>query len=139
MQVITRNVLPLVAAGILLLGGLAACAEEQTQAQDIAPEATLVAVADMDTEPKVLNLAEIQQLIGYPKQAHEQGIEGTVIVRILVDKDGQYAKHEVLKEGHSLLLGAVEGHLAKLKFEPAQKEGKPVKFWVTLPFKFATK
>lgn len=89
-----------------------------------------------DKEPQPLNLQEIKQAIGYPRIARDAGIEGNVVVRVLVDKDGKYLRHQVLNGVHPLLHQVVEQHLNKLKFTPALKNGAPMRFWVNIPFSF---
>lgn len=76
----------------------------------------------------------MKNLIGYPPIAKDAEITGKVIVRILVDEDGNYVRHIVLKDPHPILTKSVTDHLSILKFRPAISEGKPVKFWVTMPF-----
>jgi protein TonB len=92
-------------------------------------------------EPQPVNLDDIKALIGYPQVAQEAGIQGKVIVRVLVDKNGKYEKHIVMNQGkvHDLLVAAVEKQLPKLAFTPGTQAGKPVKVWVTIPFNFKIK
>ena len=71
--------------------------------------------------------------------AKEAGIEGMVVVRVLVDKQGKYEKHMVLKNPHPILTQAVENKLSKLVFKPAIVTGRPADTWVTLPIKFQLK
>lgn len=90
----------------------------------------------VDEEPVPVNINEIAKLIGYPAVARQAGIEGNVIVRILVNKSGAYKKHKVIKDPHPLLTEVVEKHLDKLKFTPAIQGGRPIQFWVNVPFDF---
>lgn len=85
--------------------------------------------------PKAKNLEEVYKLIGYPKEAEEQGIEGTVVVEALVDADGKLLEAHV-KQGHILLSKAVGEHIDKLTFEPAVKDGNPIKSKMVIPFRF---
>ncbi|MEM6261832.1 MAG: TonB family protein [Bacteroidota bacterium] len=87
-------------------------------------------------EPKPVNMDDIRKLIGYPDIAKDAGIEGSVVVRVLVDKYGNYKKHKVIKKVHPVLAKACEKHVSKLKFTPAIQGGKPIPFWVNIPFKF---
>jgi periplasmic protein TonB len=92
-------------------------------------------------EPKPVNMDEIRQLIGYPEVAREAGIQGQVVVRILVDKRGKYSKHLILNaaKAHPVLVKAVEERLNLLSFTPGIQAGKPVPVWVNIPFKFTLK
>jgi len=114
----------------------AAPAPAPAPAASAAAEPDIKAVIAVDQEPKVLNMGAVQRLIGYPIEAREAGIEGTVVVRILVGEEGQYLKHKVINQAHELLLRSIEPHLPALRFEPALQGGKPVKFWVNIPFNF---
>jgi protein TonB len=90
-----------------------------------------------DEVPRPINMDAIRKLIGYPAMARDAGIQGQVVVRVLVDKKGNYSQHKVMNQVHPLLVQAVEAHIAKLRFTPAIQDGKPIQFWVNIPFKFA--
>lgn len=85
-------------------------------------------------QPKPINLTEIHKLIGYPAMAKEMNLEGNIVFRVLVDEDGCYVKHLPAKMGHPILTKEIEKYLPELRFEPAIQNGKPVKFWVNMPF-----
>lgn len=87
-------------------------------------------------KPKELNLSEIQKNIGYPNFAREYRIEEKIILKALIDEEGNYVKHLYPKEGNSLLISYVENHFCKIKFTPAMRGDKPIKFWVNVPFYF---
>lgn len=86
--------------------------------------------------PEAVNMDDIKLAIGYPAMARESGIEGDVTLKILIDENGNYVRHVVLKQVHPILLKAVEAHVSKLKFTPAIQGDKPIKFWMAVPFKF---
>ncbi len=85
-----------------------------------------------EREPVPLNLDSVKQLIRHPQAC----IEGKVIVRLLMDENGKYMKHIILKTAHPMCTEAVEPVLHLIRFTPALIEGKAVKSWVTIPFKF---
>ncbi|MEZ4686588.1 MAG: energy transducer TonB [Bacteroidia bacterium] len=87
-------------------------------------------------EPEPINMDDVRELIGYPDIAREANIEGQVVVRVLVDEDGNYQKHKIIKKAHPILAEAVEKHVRKLRFTPAVQGNKPIKFWVNIPFAF---
>lgn len=90
----------------------------------------------LDVEPKPLNMIEVARTIEYPEVAKEAEITGKVVMRVKVGTDGSIEDHQVIKEVHPMLREAVEEKLYDLKFEPGVKDGKKVKAWVTIPFKF---
>lgn len=87
-------------------------------------------------EPKPVNMNDVRELIGYPDIAKEAQIEGTVLVRVLVDKQGNYKSHKIIRKAHPILSDAVEKQIARLRFTPAIQGGKPIPFWVNIPFNF---
>ncbi len=91
---------------------------------------------DVSEEPVPVNMEEIRKAIGYPQQAIDAGIEGTVMLRILVDKSGNYVKHKVVNTINPILSRACEAQMSKLHFTPAIQGNKPVYFWVNVPFRF---
>ncbi len=90
----------------------------------------------VEQEPVPVNIDDIKSLIGYPNIAKDAGIQGQVVVRVLVDKTGNYAQHKIVKSVHPILDEAVSQQLSKLKFTPAIQGGRPIKFWVNIPFAF---
>lgn len=90
----------------------------------------------VEQEPQPVNMDDIKKRIGYPPTAKEAGIEGVVVMRILVDANGNYVKHIVMQSPHPLLTKAVEKEVKNLKFTPGIQAGRPIKVWVTIPFRF---
>jgi protein TonB len=64
------------------------------------------------------------------------GLRGMVILRVQVDAEGNYVTHRVLQSSHAYLTQLCEQQLSRLKFSPAQQNGRNVKAWVTVPFTF---
>ncbi len=73
----------------------------------------------------------------YPDSAIEKGIEGRVIIRFVVEKDGRLTNFEVLKSPDDLLS---EEALRVLRLTepwiPAQNEGRPVRSHFCMPITF---
>lgn len=72
----------------------------------------------------------------YPPVAQKRGIEGSVIVGMYLDTSGEAVYAVVLKTSNpgfnsSALYGAVQ-----YVFSPAIENGKPIPFWVAVPFRF---
>lgn len=91
---------------------------------------------DLQEEPKPVNMEDFRKSVGYPEMAKQADITGKVIVRVQVDKSGNYVKHVVLKDPHPILTNAVTSKLNSLRFTPGIQAGKPVKVWVTIPVDF---
>ena len=86
--------------------------------------------------PENVNFTEVLTLIGYPKQAVKEGLEGTLIFRVLVDENGYYVRHRCPKVGNPIFIEAIEEHISKIKYSPAIYKNKPIKCWINLPFAF---
>lgn len=82
------------------------------------------------------NMGDIRKLIGYPKLAREAQLEGKVTYRVLVDEQGNYVKHMVLRSSHPLFDKACSRQLGGLKFTPGKMGDRAVPCWVVLPFNF---
>lgn len=96
---------------------------------------TLKSNLEPDEYPKV-DLAKIQRSIIYPEYAKKKGIEGTVIVRVLVSKSGSVVKTIVDRTDNKALTNAAVQSVKKATFTPAIKNGKTIQCWVALPIKF---
>lgn len=76
----------------------------------------------------------------YPAYAKKMGIEGTVVLNVVVYKDGTVGEIEVVQ---SLLPGpggldeAAIKAVKKWEFSPAKSGGNPVSVWVNIPIEFS--
>jgi len=79
--------------------------------------------------------------INYPKAAREQGIEGTVVVRFIVKKDGRISDGEILRNigggtGEEALRVVRLMNEKNIKWIPGLQDGQPINFNYNLPVKF---
>lgn len=86
--------------------------------------------------PIPLNFPEIKSKVGYPTRAVKRGIEGRVVVRILLDKNGKYLRHFFVRQIHPFLSEEVEAQILNLKFTRGYQESEAAKFWINIPFNF---
>ncbi|MEM0997869.1 MAG: energy transducer TonB [Bacteroidota bacterium] len=105
---------------------------EEAPAPEIGPNDFVL----LEKEPAPVNMDDLRRMIGYPAMAKEAEIEGKVILRVQVDKNGRYVKHIVIKDPHPILTKAVTDKIRNLSFTPGIQAGKPIKVWVTIPFDF---
>jgi len=86
---------------------------------------------EVDQPPRVVSRAEPE----YPPEAMDVGVAGTVVLRVLVGKDGRVVEVEVVT-GNALLHDAASEAAYGYTFTPGQNEGKPAYVWteVTIPF-----
>lgn len=72
----------------------------------------------------------------YTDEMRDNGVEGTVKVKVLVDIDGKVKKAILLND---LGYGTGEQALAacrKLEFHPAMRDDRPVAVWIVVPIRF---
>lgn len=85
----------------------------------------------VEEKPSILENAVPQ----YPEAARRSGIEGTVFVAVVVNREGKVISAEVLKGPTELHEAALEAARAT-KFKPARQNDRPVSCKVVLPFRF---
>lgn len=71
----------------------------------------------------------------YPELAKSAGVQGTVMVRVLVGKDGK-VKNVIVVEGNPLLNEAAIASAKSAVFRPAISQQQPVEVWVMMPITF---
>ena len=82
------------------------------------------------------NLQEIYDMVGYPARAEAMGIEGDVNLRVLIDHQGNYVRHEIVGEAHRLLTEPCVDAVQKVHLPKAELDGEPMRYWVGLNFHF---
>jgi periplasmic protein TonB len=77
----------------------------------------------------------------YPEALRRAGIDGTVVVKFVVDTLGRVdmATVEVLSSSHDLFTIAVRETLAKVRFYPARVGERKVRAAAVMPFHFMLK
>jgi protein TonB len=79
--------------------------------------------------------------IQYPSIARENGIEGTVVIRFVVEADGAIKHAEVVRDiggrcGEEAMRVVSLMNAMPQKWTPGRQRGKPVRVWFNLPVKF---
>jgi protein TonB len=79
----------------------------------------------------------LRKNLHYPATAREQGVEGRVIVRFVVNEAGLISEISILRDIGSGC-GAEAVRVVKMmpKWKPGKQNGKPVKTYYTLPVMF---
>jgi len=73
----------------------------------------------------------------FPDIARKAGIEGRVVVKVLIDKDGKPIKSQILKNpGTDIFDEAATKAVMDATYSPAEQNGKPVKVWMVIPISF---
>jgi TonB family protein len=73
----------------------------------------------------------------YPREAIAAGVEGTVVVKVLVGEDGQVLNIVVVGDGIPALNGAAVAAASEAHFLPAVAEGHPIAAWLQIPLRFS--
>ena len=85
-------------------------------------------------------LGNISQHLTYPKIAQENGIEGIVIVRFMINKDGSISNIQIIRSlDPSCDKEAIRIVKSLPKFIPGKQNGVTVAVWYTLPISFKLK
>ena len=95
----------------------------------------------LENQPKPIGgIAAIRKLIKYPEIARKAGIQGRVVIHVLVNEEGVPVDTKVLQSlGNSGCDEAAIDAIMKTRFTPATQRGRPVKFWMAIPITFLLK
>ena len=75
--------------------------------------------------------------LSYPQEALDEGIQGTVYVSFIVEKDGSISHIKVLRDiGGGCGEEAMRVVALMPKWEPGTQRGKPVRVQFNMPVKF---
>ncbi len=81
--------------------------------------------------------AAIQTHLKYPEMARKAGIEGRVVIQILIDEKGQIISTTIIKSlGNNGCDQAAIDAIMAVKWKPAMQRDKPVKVSVSIPVIF---
>ncbi|NNE47702.1 MAG: energy transducer TonB [Rhodothermales bacterium] len=107
-------------------------AAEEEEEEDL--DEIFVAVEQM---PEIVGgLRYLQSLVDYPELARKAQMEGTVVVRIVVNLDGTPSDPNVLQSAGGILDKAAIEAVMKLEFKPGRQRNRPVRTMMAIPVKF---
>lgn len=89
-------------------------------------------VTDWDQPPRLLR----QTRPFYPQEAFIKKIEGTVLLEILIDANGDVAATRLLRSVSPALDQAAAQTVRQWRFAPAVRRGRPVATWAQAPVQF---
>ena len=94
----------------------------------------------VEQPPKIIGgLASLNASLSYPRVALQSGVEGNVVVQVVVNTDGTPEKPQVVRSASPLLeQSAVDAVMAQ-RFEPGKQRGRAVRTVITIPVKFRLK
>lgn len=82
----------------------------------------------------------IQQALVYPELAKKAGIEGTVMVHVKINENGEVIDTKILKPlGNCGCNEAAIAAIKAIKWKPAKQREKPTSVWISVPVQFKLK
>lgn len=103
-------------------------------------ESSNIFVAYDEAPEPIGGFGAIQRNLEYPEIARKAGIEGRVIVNVLVDTDGRVVETKIIKSlGHSGCDDSAIKAIRSVRWKPAKQRDRPVKVWVAIPVIFKLK
>lgn len=92
----------------------------------------IFSLSDLDQKPRVV----YQPAPIYPKELASKGLQGTVYVLFIVDKNGRTTDLKVQKSTHPSFNEPALKAVKQWKFEPGKRKGQPVQFRMRVPITF---
>jgi TonB family protein len=89
----------------------------------------------VEKEPTLISKAKPS----YPELAKSARIEGSVWIKVLVEKDGKVKKAVVIKSDAEVFNDEAEKAAQRCTFDPAQMNGQNVACWATISYNFKLK
>ena len=92
----------------------------------------------VDVNPEVIKSVQPN----YPESMRQKQLNRTLYVKVLVSEKGGIVRGQMKMQDYKANKAFAEAAIEAVKqwqFSPAQKDGKPVKVWVTVPVRFRYK
>lgn len=115
--------------------------DDALQAPEVMPVLNSCAIIEDRAERETCSnqgiMEHIINKLAYPESAKAAGIEGTVVVKFVIDKTGRVSDTKVMKGPEALSKAAMEVVRELPGFTPGLQNGKPVYVELVLPIRFA--
>ncbi len=89
----------------------------------------------VEKEPS-LDYEKLKRSVVYPEIARRAGIEGKVVVRVLVGSNGEIRRTLIEYSDSELLNDSAVQAIKKATFTPGIQNGQPITCWVSIPITF---
>lgn len=123
-----KRLVPCLAA-FALLAPLA----QSKPAEPASPQAEVFDVKDVDTPPKLLKRTRPR----YPVELRRANVSGQALLQFVVDEKGRPRDIAVLKADHRDFAASAVKSVEEYRFEPALKNGQPVRVRLHAPIVFS--
>jgi len=109
-------------------------------ASQLLSDADVAALESMSPAEVVGGIAAVYKNLKYPDFARKQKLQGQVVAKVYIDKDGHVAKIQLLKTANEVFNEEVLRTLTEeVSYKPATMNGKPVPSALIIPVKFELK
>lgn len=95
-----------------------------------------------DVAPRLVNAPEVEEQLrqSYPPKLREQGISGSAVVFIFIDRYGQVTEvRPRTRSSRTEFNRAAESVVRAMRFEPAKADGEPVGIWTIQEVSFSAR
>jgi len=89
-------------------------------------------IASLDSVPRRIRNADIK----YPKELLRRGVEGDVVLNVIIDEDGFVHVESVAKSTNKLFESAAVEGASKLRYQSPKKDGVAARAKFALPIPF---
>jgi protein TonB len=110
--------------------------EQEAAAQPEPARKKRYSLSEVDSQPRLASRVSPT----YPFRAKRRGVEGKVVVRFLVDKQGRVSQSTVVRaDPEGVFEQSALKAVRQWRFQPGTKDGRPVATWVQVPIRFELK
>lgn len=117
---------------------------------DIPPPPPTPVVEEEEIEPEIFVVVEqmpvmiggtsrMYELLEYPEIARQAGMEGMVVVQVVINADGRPSDPFIARSAGDVLDNAAVKAVMQLTFEPGKQRGKAVAVRLAIPIRFRLK
>ena len=96
------------------------------------PRTSTPAFIPVEKDPQIVRLEKPE----FPGFVWKMGVEGQVVVRVLIDPNGKPLDSQILKSTNPVFEQPVVDAVMRSQFNAAQMGQGPVAAWLTIPFRF---
>ncbi len=93
-------------------------------------------VQPIEQEPAAMNIDKVKTAIGYPKWAKKEGVQGQIMLRCLMNKEGRVDTIKVTQSLHPDLDRLVIEQTQNFIAMSPVSEDRVIAFWLSIPFGF---
>jgi periplasmic protein TonB len=106
-------------------------------AERVEPEADIEIFVVVEQMPEIIGGSQkVYEYLEYPEIARQAGLEGLVVIQIIVNEQGVPISPVAVRSGGQVLDEAAIKAVLQLRFTPGKQRGKPVQVRLAIPIRF---